>query len=55
MRGSPDPNCEVKRLPEDMVGAPTPMGLRQGIDPELLNQLADELEADSYDSMGRRL
>lgn len=32
-----------------------PMGLRAGIDPGRLNQLADELESDAFASLGARV
>ena len=32
-----------------------PMGLRAGIDPARLNQLSDELEAEGFDELSRRM
>jgi hypothetical protein len=44
-----------KHLRKPTLNPPTSMGLRAGLDPQRLNQLADDLEAGAFLSATRRL
>jgi hypothetical protein len=52
-RGLSDAQAGAEEAP--FVVHPSRMGLRAGIDPARLNQTADEMEAESFEDLSRRL